>query len=699
MRTACRKSIAANLYNKTSMAPRTAPARVQRDIEALRERIRYHEKQYYVLDEPEISDAEYDRLVQRLAGLEAQYPALITLDSPTQRVGGATREGFVKAQHPSPMLSLDNAFSVAELHDFERRVRERTGLDVVDYVGELKLDGISMAVLFTEGRLSQALTRGDGFTGEDITENARTIRSLPLVLSSGQSNGPVDLRGEIEVRGEVVMTRRAFDLLNSERLREEQPTFANPRNAAAGSLRVLDHKITASRRLEFFAYALLRSGIPLLDTHWDTLEFLVSLGFRVNPHRVHFEGIDPVREFADGWLAKRDTLPYEIDGLVVKVNSTRQQRELGATARAPRWAIAYKLAAEQAETVVEGIDVQVGRTGAVTPRARLTPVGVGGVTVSRATLHNEDEIERLGLRIGDTVLIERRGDVIPKVIRVTVEGQDRKQFEMPKLCPVCVTEVVRPEGEAIRRCVNADCPARLKESILHFASRRAMNIDGLGEALVDQLVDGGLVSSVAGLYKLNAEQLEALERMGEKSSSNLLQNIDESRSRELSRVIFALGVRFVGERTAQVLADRLNSIDALGSASLEQLQDVEDVGPCVAESIRDFFDAPKNRELLDQLREAGLQFSQEPKQQIEGHLRGKTFVLTGTLPNLTRDEAKQLIEVAGGKVTGTVSKSTDYIVAGEKAGSKLEKANKLAVSVLSEADLEDLLEGEGEGTT
>ena len=681
------------------MAPRTAPARVQRDIEALRERIRYHEKQYYVLDEPEISDAEYDRLVQRLAGLEAQYPALITPDSPTQRVGGAPREGFVKAQHPSPMLSLDNAFSVEELRDFDRRVRDRTGLDVVDYVGELKLDGISMAVLFTEGRLSRALTRGDGFTGEDITENARTIRSLPLVLLSDQSNGAVDLRGEIEVRGEVVMTRRAFDLLNSERLREEQPTFANPRNAAAGSLRVLDHKITASRQLEFFTYALLRNGIPLLDTHWDTLEFLVSLGFRVNPHWVHFEGIDPVREFADEWLAKRDTLPYAIDGLVVKVNSTRQQRELGATARAPRWAIAYKLAAEQAETVVEGIDVQVGRTGALTPRARLTPVGVGGVTVSRATLHNEDEIERLGVQIGDTVLIERSGDVIPKIIRVTVEGRGRKKFETLKLCPVCGTEVVRPGGEAIRRCVNTDCPARLKESILHFASRRAMNIDGLGEALVDQLVDGGLVGSVAGLYKLNAEQLEALERMGEKSSSNLLQNIDESCSRELSRVIFALGVRFVGERTAQVLADRLNSIDALGSASLEQLQDVEDVGPRVAESIRDFFDAPKNRKLLDQLREASLQFSQEPKQQIEGHLVGKTFVLTGTLPNLTRDEAKQLIEVAGGKVTGTVSKSTDYVVAGEKAGSKLEKANKLAVSVLSEADLEDLLEGEGEGTT
>ncbi len=677
------------------MAPRAAPADVKREIEALRDKIRYHERQYYVLDQPVVSDAEYDGLVRCLDELEKEHPALVTPDSPTQRVEGVPREGFVKAEHPSPMLSLDNAFSVEELGNFDRRVRERIALDVVDYVGELKLDGISMSVQFAGGHLSRALTRGDGTTGEDITENARTIRSLPLLFSppTGDlaSNWDVDLSGEVEVRGEVVFTRRAFELLNSERLRDEQPTFVNPRNAAAGSLRVLDPKITASRRLEFFAYALLRDGVPLLDHHWATLEFLASAGFKVNPHRARFEGIEPMLEFADEWLAKRDTLPYEIDGLVVKVNSSRQQRELGATARAPRWAIAYKLAAEQAETVVEAIDVQVGRTGALTPRARLEPVGVGGVTVSRATLHNEDEIERLGLRIGDKVLIERSGDVIPKVIRVTEEGEGRKRFEMPKACPVCGTEVVRPEGEVIRRCVNANCPARLKESILHFASRRAMNVDGLGEALVDQLVDGGLMSSVAGLYQLTAEQLESLERMGEKSSANLLANIGASRSRELSRVIFALGIRFVGERTAQALADRLNSIDALASASLEELQDIDDVGPRVAEAIAEFFEAPKNQELLSQLREAGLQFSQEPKQQAHGHLRGKTFVLTGTLPNLTRDEAKQHIEAVGGKVTGSVSKSTDYVVAGEKAGTKLEKANKLGLTVLSEADLEQLV--------
>ena len=671
----------------------TAPGEAQREVESLREIIRRHENKYYVLDEPEVSDAEYDQFVIRLKKLEEQYPGLVTPDSPTQRVGGAPREGFVKAQHPSPMMSLDNAFSVEALNDFDRRVRERLGLDVVEYVGELKLDGISMAVQFSGGLMSRALTRGDGLTGEDITENARTIRSVPLRLASDSSSHNVDLSGEIDVRGEVVMTRQAFDLLNAQRLREEQSTFANPRNAAAGSLRVLDHTITASRKLAFFAYALQRGGVPLLDHHWDTLEFLAALGFKVNPNRVLLEGIEPVREFAEAWLAKRETLPYEIDGLVIKVNSTRQQRELSSTARAPRWAIAYKLAAEQEDTVVEAIDVQVGRTGALTPRALLVPIAVGGVMVSRATLHNEDEIERLGLCVGDKVVIERSGDVIPKVIRVKVEGQDRKRFEMPKLCPVCNTKVVRPEGEAIRRCVNADCPARLKESILHFASRRALNIDGLGEALVDQLVDGGMITSVAGLYQIRAEQLESLERMGKKSSSNLLENINASRSRELSRVIFALGIRFVGERTAQVLAERFNSIDALRRASLAELQEVDDVGPRVAQALCDFFALCKNRELLQQLEEAGLQFRQEPQQQSDGRFRGKTFVLTGTLPNLTRDEAKRLIELAGGKVSSSVSKKTDYVLAGERAGSKREKADRLGVSVITEDGLHDMLGG------
>ena len=434
-------------------------------------------------------------------------------------------------------------------------------------------------------------------------------------------------------------------------------------------------------------------GNPIRPRHWETLDTLAALGFKVNPHRALLHGIEEVLDFHRQWQEKRESLPYEIDGLVVKVDSTAQQSSLGSTARAPRWAIAYKFAAEQAETVVEGIDVQVGRTGAVTPRARLRPVFVGGATVSRATLHNEDEVERLGLQIGDTVLVERSGDVIPKVVRVVAESKERRPFQMPRECPVCGTQLVREEGEAIRRCVNANCPARLKESVLHFASRRAMNIDGLGDALVDQLVEKGLVKSVADLYQLTGEQLENLERMGKKSAAKLLENISKSRAVPLPRVVFALGIRFVGERTAQIVADRFTSIDALKAASLEKLQDVEDVGPRVAEAITDFFREPNNLELLEQLRKAGLQFSQQRQEKTSDNLAGLTFVLTGALPSMSRDAAKQLIEQAGGKVNASVSKKTDYVVAGEAAGSKLTKAGKLGVAVIDESNLVELLEG------
>ncbi len=661
------------------------------EVETLRQTIRRHEHLYYVLDQPEISDAEYDALIAKLQRLEREHPELTTPDSPTQRVGGAPREGFVKARHVSPMLSLDNAFDEQQLRDFDRRVRELSGLDVVDYVGELKLDGISLALHFSANRMRRALTRGDGFTGEEVTENARTIRSLPLVVVPPQAVATA-LPPDFEVRGEVVMNRKSFERLNAERLRDELPTFANPRNAAAGSLRVLDPKITASRRLEFFAYALLNAAGPVFEDHWETLETLAALGFKVNPHRARLRGMDEILAFASQWMDRRETLPYEIDGLVLKVNSTALQRSLGSTARAPRWAIAYKLAAEQAVTVVEEIDVQVGRTGALTPRARLRPVAVGGVTVSRATLHNEDEIERLGLEIGDEVLVERSGDVIPKVLRVVTPGKHRRPFQVPAVCPVCGTRVVREEGEAIRRCVNANCPARLKESILHFASRRAMNIDGVGEALVDQLVERGLVSGVAGLYGLEAEQLESLERMGKKSTENLLRNIDRSRSAPLPRVIFALGIRFIGERTAQILADHFSSIEELSKASLDELQQAEEVGPRVAAAVRDFFQEPKNQALLEELRAAGLQFSQAPKPRAAGRkLRGQTFVLTGTLPGMTREQAKQRIEAAGGKVAGSVSKKTSYLVAGESAGSKLDKATQLGVPVIDQRQLLDLL--------
>jgi DNA ligase (NAD+) len=457
---------------------------------------------------------------------------------------------------------------------------------------------------------------------------------------------------------------------------------------------MLDPKVTASRRLDFFAYSLLAGGEPLQEYHWDTLEMLSELGFKVNRHRERLNGIDEAIRFGNEWLEKRQVLPYEIDGLVLKVNSRELQRQLGATSKTPRWAIAYKLSAQQAETVVDDIDVQVGRTGAITPRALLSAVQVGGVTVSRATLHNEDEIERLGLQIGDRVLIERSGDVIPKVLRVVKQGKDRRPFAMPKDCPVCGTKLVREEGEAIRRCVNANCPARLKESVLHFASRRAMNIDGMGDALVEQLVDGGLVKSVADLYRLDAEKLESLERMGKKSSEKLVKNIAGSTKAALPRVMFALGIRFVGERTAQILADHFGSIDEIAKAPAEELEAAEEVGPRIAVAIQEFFAEPSNRDLIEDLRKSGLQFSQAkkaaPKQ--AGKFAGRTFVLTGTLPNLTRDEAAEKIEAAGGKVTGSVSKKTDYVVAGESAGSKLDKASKLGITVIGEKELVELLE-------
>ena len=663
----------------------------EKEIEQLRKELRKHEHLYYVLDRPEISDAEFDERMRRLQELEAQHPELITPDSPSMRVGGAPREGFVKERHSSAMMSLDNAFGEGELRDFDRRARELTGEESLDYVGELKLDGLSLVARFREGSMSLALTRGDGEQGEVVTENAKTIRSLPLVIDS-KALKKTGLPATFEVRGEVVMPIEAFQRLNASQLEAGDKTFANPRNAAAGSLRMLDASVTATRRLEFFAYSLLVDGATPLPRHWEVLEALASLGFKVNPNRGLLHGIEEALAFCEKQLGKRDSLPYEIDGVVLKVDKLELHRRLGSTSKAPRWAIAFKLRAQQAETVVEGIDVQVGRTGAITPRAQLKPVSVGGVTVSRATLHNEDEIERLGLQIGDKVVIERSGDVIPKVVRVVEQSKGRKRFEMPTHCPVCETELVREEGDVIRRCVNIDCRARLEESILHFASRRAVNLDGVGESLVKQLVDKEMVKSLADLYALTAEQIAGLERMGEKSAANVMAEIERSRSAPFARVLFGLGIRFVGERTAQILADHFGSLDAIEKASREELEETEEVGPRIAETIQDFFAAERNRELIGQLKAAGLTFEQERAAAARGgKLEGKTFVLTGTLPNLTRDEAAQKIREAGGKVTGSVSKKTDYVVAGEKAGSKLEKAQKLEVAVLDEAGLLELL--------
>ena len=653
------------------------------EAEELREQLRHHEHLYYVLDQPEIGDAEYDALMRRLQELEQRHPALAAPDSPTERVGGKPREGFVKVRHSSPMTSLDNALNEAELRDFDRRVRELLGVEPYRYVAELKMDGLSMAAVYREGRLTQAVTRGDGEVGEDVTGNARTIRSLPLRVKTGPA--------AFEVRGETVMNRSAFERLNAERDERGLSRFANPRNAAAGSLRVLEPRVTAERRLDYYAYFLLADGQPALPTQWEALDELTRLGFKVNPRRQICQTMDDVLAFCAHWEARRDDLPYDIDGVVVKVDSVAQQRALGFTARAPRWAIAFKYAARQAVTVVEGIEVQVGRTGALTPVALLKPVEVGGVTVSRATLHNEDEIERLSLEIGDDVVIERSGDVIPKVVRVHAQGSYRRKFRMPEQCPVCGGAVARAEDEAASRCINTNCSARLKESILHFASRGVMNIDGMGDVLVDQLVDRGMVASVADLYDLTLEKLLTLDRMGPKSAGNIIRNIEKSKKSPMPRVLAALGIRFVGERTAELMAEEFGSLDVIAAADLEPLQAAPEVGPKVAESVFQFFREPRNIELLDRLRAAGLRFEHQSRRPIGGPLAGLTFVLTGTLPSLTREEAKRLIEGSGGKVSGSVSKKTNYVVAGEDPGAKLTEARTLGVQTLNEAQLLELI--------
>ena len=647
---------------------------ISQKIEALREKLRRHEHLYYVLDSPEITDAEYDAMMRELKALEDAHPELADADSPTRRVGGTPREGFVKVAHSEPMLSLDNALDEAEMRDFDRRVRSLLRDEAFRYVAELKLDGLSLAVQYRDGRLARAITRGDGVIGEDVTPNARTIRSMPLRA------------GLNEVRGEVMMTRRSFEKLNAQRAAEGLSLFANPRNAAAGAIRVLDPAITASRQLDFFAYA----WLPPLPTQSETLTRLKKTGFKVNPYWKVCPGVEDVIAFWKEFEEKRESLPYEIDGVVVKVDSADQQRRLGWTAKAPRWAIAFKFAARQAVTVVKDIGVSVGRTGTLTPGAMFEPVNVGGVTVSVSTLHNEDQIAQLGLQIGDTVLIERAGDVIPHVVRVVKQGEHRRPFRMPTKCPVCGGEVVRAEGEAASRCINISCPARLKESILHWAARGVLDIDGLGEALVDQLVDKGLVTNVADLYRLKFDEVAALERMGKKSAEKLLANIDASRRAPLPRILNGLGIPFVGERTGQLLADTFGDLDKIAAADEDELQKAEEVGPKVARSIHQFFREKHNQALVTKLRSEGFTFTYAVKKK-SGALQGLTFVLTGTLPTLTREDAKERIEAAGGKVAGSVSKKTNYVVAGEEAGSKLDKAKQLGIEVIGEARLLEMI--------
>ena len=663
---------------------------VENKIEALREKIRHHEYLYYVVDDPEISDLEFDKLMQQLKDLEAQHPELIRADSPTQRVGGKPREGFVKVPHSSPMLSLDNTYSEEELRDWERRVHELSGRKDVDYVCELKLDGMSLALIYEEGKLVRGITRGDGSVGEDVTLNVRTVRSVPLSIPKEKLK-KAGIPADFEVRGELLMPTESFKKINEERERNGLPTFANPRNFTAGTVRQLDSNITAARRLDYFPYILLQNGRTYFDRHSKTLEALHASGFKVNPNHKLVRSMDEVWAFIQQWEEKRDSLPYEIDGIVIKVDRTSLQDELGFTGKAPRWAIAYKYAARGAVTKLENVRWQVGRTGKLTPVAELTPVAIGGTTVRNATLHNLDEIERLGVKIGDWVRVERGGDVIPKVVEVDKEHpRGRKEIEAPEKCPVCGTKVVRTEGEVDYRCVNANCPAKLRETILHFASRGVMNIDGMGDALVNQLTERGLVKNVADIYKLTKDDLLSLERMGDKSAQNILDEIENSKKLPLERVIYGLGIRMVGERTAQFLAEHFGSMEALESAGVEELQDVNEVGPRIAESIAEFFGIAANRKLVERLREAGLKLTGQKKQRGT-KLVGKTFVLTGTLAHFTRDEAKKMIEDAGGKVTGSVSKKTDYVVAGTDAGSKLDKAKELGVHVIDEKEMQRIV--------
>jgi len=691
----------------------------KRKIEKLREELRRHEHLYYVLDKPEISDAEYDALMNELKRLEAAHPELITPDSPTQRVGGKPAEGFKKAQHSRPMLSLDNAYNAEELADWDRRVHELAGALPVEYTAELKLDGLSVALNYQPGPdgealLSTGLTRGDGQTGEDVTSNIRTIRSVPLRITKEQLQ-KAGVPQALEVRGEVVMPEAAFQRLNEEREREGLPAFVNPRNSAAGTLRTLEPSVVANRRLVFFAYFLPVNGEYFAAGQTATLETLSALGFRVNPHRRLVSTVEEMMKFIDNVESHRATLGYEIDGVVLKVDAHATQQRLGYTGRAPRWAIAYKFTAKAGITQVNDITVQVGRTGKLTPVAELAPVFIGGTTVSRATLHNADFIFGLGLRIGDYVKVERGGDVIPKVVEV-IEDADhprgKRLFEFPSACPECGSKVVREEGEVDYRCVNADCPAKLRETLLHFGRREVMNIEGLGDAVVEQLTEKRLVKSVADLYRLDEKDLLSLEKqvtrknkatgldeakieglLGPKASHTLLMEIEDSKRAGLARVLMGLGIRFVGERTAELLAQEFGSMDALMAATAEELERVEEVGPRISQAIQEFFAQSANRRLVESLKRAGVDMTAE-KRQRTSQLEGLTFVLTGTLPTLTRDEAKQKIESAGGKTAGSVSKKTSYVVAGEEAGSKLDKARELGVPVIDEAGLLVLLAGQ-----
>lgn len=654
-----------------------AEDRVAKRMRELIELVSYHDIKYYVEDSPEVSDYEYDMLLRELRDLEERYPDLVLPDSPTQRVSGKALDEFPQVEHMVAMLSLDNCYNEDELREFDARIRKLLGGEPVEYVVELKIDGLGIALMYEDRALVRGATRGDGRIGEEVTQNMKTIKSVPLRLRP-------DGISTAEVRGEVYMSKDGLRRLNKAREEAGEPLFANPRNAAAGSIRQLDPKVAASRPLDAFLYTLSYSKQPMPPTHQECLSLMRSSGLRTSPHTRVFSGIEEVLAHIASWESKREDLEYEIDGMVVKVNSLEQQRRLGYTAKNPRWAIAYKYPPKQMTTRLVGIDVQVGRTGALTPVAVLEPVQVGGVTVTHATLHNEDEVRRKDLRVGDHVLIERAGEVIPQVVKPIIEKRtgSEKEFRMPGSCPVCGSKAVREEGEAIRRCVNASCPAQVKERLRHFCSRDAMDIEGVGPALVDQLVEGGLVNDVADLYDLTKEVLLGLEGIAERSSQNIMRAIRGSTDREFPRVLFALGIRHVGRTTANDLADAFGGMEGLMSASKEELSKVEGVGDVVAGAIRDFCENPSNRKLVDRLREAGLSMRSAPRS--KGPLAGKLFLFTGELDSMARSEAEETVQKLGGKVSSSVTKSTDFVVVGRDPGSKLEKARKMGKTVLDE---------------
>ena len=650
------------------------------EIEKLRAEIERHSNLYYQEDAPEISDYEFDQLLECLKALEAEYPELITPDSPTQRVGGkaASLQPF---KHTVSLMSLDNSYNLDDLKAFTERCEKLAEGRKLEYVAELKIDGLSVSLHYENGILVTGATRGDGATGDEVTQNAKTIRTVPLRLK-------VDAPAHAEIRGEVFLSRSQFQKTNTELEMQGEKTFANPRNSASGTLRMLDSAVVAARRLDMFPYDVFRGNQKMFATHWENFEWLEKNGFNVNPNRALCRDFDELVTFVNEIEAKRDGLDYEIDGVVVKVNSTALQDEFGATTKAPRWAIAYKYPARQATTRLLGIGIQVGRTGALTPVAHLEPTLLAGTTVARASLHNEDEIKRLDLRIGDYVMIEKSGEIIPQVLSVVTTKRDgsEREFEFPNVCPVCGFDAVRPEGEAVRRCTNADCPAKLKARILYFASRKAMDIEGLGEVLVETVVDKEMIRDVAGLYSLTLEQIAGLDRMAEKSGTNLIEQIAASKTSGLQRLLYGIDIRHVGERYAKILANHFRSIDRLADSSIKELDDIHEIGLSVAESVYEWFRDPRNIDLVSRLKAAGVKTETDAAStaMLDERFVGKTFVLTGKLENYTRDEAAKLIEERGGRVSSSVSKNTDFVVAGSDAGSKLTKAESLGVAVMDE---------------